>query len=354
MSEDKVGQRGYVMVPAWLLIKQPTGNDVLIYCTLASHGSWNPGIGVYENCKPSIELMVEETGLSRSTIKRCLANLIKFKAIKRTLQYTAEGDPAPSLYRVIFGTVVEPKEDDEDEGVDAGQVGSQEDRPPRKRRSKRGRSTGEPTGSVHPRTDGRSTDEPTVGPPVDRNQEPSDQEPEPRTTGSEDAAHLRRDEVARESDSHPGPDGQITITGEVEEPANLPAKRSPTEVAANSEIMGLARGWLDHRAAWDCPVIANKGGDPLMALRGLISAAKGAGYSDDEIKYGLCYVDRSVPTAREMEAALIQVRRGWRPRPGWRPGDARASAPTQRPSTTDQRVGAAVDLANKYALEEAS
>lgn len=197
---------------------------------------------------------------------------------------------------------------------------------------------------------------PDQGVPVtpDSGREPEVVEPDVLEPASVPASQVRRDDVARESDSPSGDDGQITITGEVE---RLPARRPAAEVEANSSLMGIARDWLDVRAKFGCPLVWGKAGDPMMALRGLVSTARAAGYSDDEIKWALCWADRSVPTAERLEAGLVQVRvHGWRTAPGWRPGDARSgnTAPSQRPSTTDARVNEGLALAEKYRLEEAS
>lgn len=150
----------------------------------------------------------------------------------------------------------------------------------------------------------------------------------------------------------PAGDGQITITGEVE---CLPVRRTSAEVADNNSVMGVARGWLEMRGGFGCPLIFN--GDPLLALRRVVSKALDAGCTENEIKWGLMWSDEAVPNLKRLENGILQVRRGWRPSATWRPGDARnagGNTPAQRASTTDQRVGAAVDLANKYALEEAA
>lgn len=285
------GQRGFSMVPAWLLVKKPKGNDVLIYCTLASHGTWNPGTGVYESCKPSIDLMCEETGLSRSSVKRALDNLLELKAVRRTLQFTDEGDPAPSLYQVIFGQVIEPVE----EGV-----GSQMDRPqapPKKTRSQGGRSTDEPT-SVHGRTEGRSTCEPRVGPQVDRNQEPLNQEP--ITKSSEAASRLRRD--ADEADQA---DGQITIDGQVEPPA------APREITNKDVANEIARVWIGY---WSGPKKNTPigGGAPHVLQAKMTSLVLGFldhGYSREEIGKALNVIGEPViPEQPRLQRALAAGR----------------------------------------------
>lgn len=290
------GQRGFVMVPAWLLLKKPTGNDVLVYCTLGSHGTWNPGAGVYESCKPAIETIADETGLSRSTVKRSINNLLGFNALQRTLQYTPEGDPAPSLYCVIFGQVVEP------DGV-----GSQVTRPPvtrRKSRSKGGRSTGEPT-SVQPRTDPRSTGEPRVGSPVDRNQEPLNQDP--MTHSSVPAAQVRPGQ------HDCGPDGgQITIDGSVEAVSGGPTQEDTA--------FGIANAWIKYRAGNNCPI----GGDRVEhRLKSLVLPFLKTDYTEREIKKALNGLDEGIPSRAALQRALDTIRQNGAPGAGGRPQGGR-------------------------------
>jgi hypothetical protein len=167
------------------------------------------------------------------------------------------------------------------------------------------------------------------------------------------ASQVRRDSVEDEDFSV---EGQILIDGSTE-PSNLPAQRSEPSAAviANQLAMGVGRSWLDMRTQFDCPLVWGKSGDPLMALRRIISAAADAGYSETEIKFALMWADRSVPTMDRLEAGLVQVRRnGWRPASDWRPGEARNGFRPQAPkaSTTDERVNAALALAEKYRLED--
>jgi hypothetical protein len=136
---------------------------------------------------------------------------------------------------------------------------------------------------------------------------------------------------------------------ELPQPARLPARRQDKAPSENDLVMGTGRGWLAKREEFGCPLVWNKSGDPLMALRTLIAPALAAGYSEAEIKWALMWADRSVPTADRLEAGLVQVRRGWRPSTDWKPGDARFSTgAARRPSTTDARVNEALALADKF------
>lgn len=129
------------MVPAWLRLAKPSGNAVLAYVTLASYGTFDTDAGVYEECRPRLSVMMVDSGMSESTLKRALSELLKLGAVERTERWAEDGKTRlPSIYRVIFGSIVGPT------GF-----------------------TGGPTPGV--------TDDPTLGPPVTYNQEPSTQNP---------------------------------------------------------------------------------------------------------------------------------------------------------------------------------
>jgi hypothetical protein len=147
---------GFTMVPVWLLDLKPSGDAILIYCTLARHGTWNPGTGTYEECRPSMTTMVEMTGRSESSIRRAQTELLELGAIERRLRYREDASPLPSVYRVLFGSIVAP-----------GQTLSPVDLPP---------VTGGPTPP--------STGEPTLPPPVTGELEPNTQNQEPKNSSS--------------------------------------------------------------------------------------------------------------------------------------------------------------------------
>lgn len=97
------------MVPDWLRRKRPSGNALLVYVNLGSFGTWNPGTARYDECRPSLDRLVEETGLSKSTVKRAIAELLELGAIERQAQHKNDHTSLPSKYRLIFGEVVEPR-----------------------------------------------------------------------------------------------------------------------------------------------------------------------------------------------------------------------------------------------------
>lgn len=94
------------MVPGWLLAKAPTGNEVLAYCHLASFGTWNPGPGTYEECRPAIATLAERCGMSETNLRRALKGLSdKGALIASGARYDDRGGQLPTVYRVVFGTV---------------------------------------------------------------------------------------------------------------------------------------------------------------------------------------------------------------------------------------------------------
>lgn len=129
------------MVPGWLRAAKPSANAVLVYVTLAAYGCFNTAEGVYEECRPPLALIAEDSGTSESTVKRALAELLRLKAVERTERWAEDGKTRlPSVYRVVFGVI-------------AGPSGS----------------TGGPTPPV--------TGEPRGGSPVTHNPEPPTQSP---------------------------------------------------------------------------------------------------------------------------------------------------------------------------------
>lgn len=96
------------MVPDWLRRKKPSGNAVLAYINLGSRGTFNPGDGTYDECRPAWETLAGDMGVSKSTAKRAVEELVELGAAIRTLRRNEDGTDAPSSYRLIFGNVVEP------------------------------------------------------------------------------------------------------------------------------------------------------------------------------------------------------------------------------------------------------
>lgn len=146
---------GFVMVPDWWRRKRPSGLAVLAYINLGARGTWNPGTGTYDECRPKMKTLAEDMGVSESTAKRACDELVATGAATKSLRYNPDGSPAPSVYRLIFGQLVEPPAAD-NELVEVGSPVNLG-----------GGFTGEPrVGS--PTNPPGSTGEPRVGSPVTR------------------------------------------------------------------------------------------------------------------------------------------------------------------------------------------
>lgn len=100
---------GFVMIPGWLLDLKPSGNAMLAYCQLASFGTWNPGTGAYDECRPALGTLAERAGISESGLRRALRELMdKGAVVAGGARYDARGGQLPTVYRVIFGVVAPP------------------------------------------------------------------------------------------------------------------------------------------------------------------------------------------------------------------------------------------------------
>lgn len=122
---------GFVMVPGWLLARKPSGSDLLVYCNLGSHGTWNPGTGKYDECRPAVPTIAEETGLSENTVRKSIKNLVEIAAIEPGApRYDARGGQLPTVYRVVFGQVAPPPQNLNPPGSESEGGVVQPDTPP--------------------------------------------------------------------------------------------------------------------------------------------------------------------------------------------------------------------------------
>jgi hypothetical protein len=133
--------RGYAMVPAWLAWKQPSPNALLVYVHLALFGTFNPGTATYEQCRPSKKTLAKGdpdrkykgTGLSESTVGRALRELERLGGIVGEPSFDEkDGSQGPTVYRVVFGAVVE-----EVSAPESGQTAGQQDERPAHRQARR-------------------------------------------------------------------------------------------------------------------------------------------------------------------------------------------------------------------------
>jgi hypothetical protein len=136
------------MVPSWFLDRHPSGTALLAYVALASFGTFNPGTGRYEECRPSIPTLAERAGISQSQLRRGLAECVDLGAVESGgARKGSNGSPLPTIYRVVFGNLVAP------DPVEGGTAGG---------------------------TTPGATDDTTLVPPVVPNQEVPTKNPEPR------------------------------------------------------------------------------------------------------------------------------------------------------------------------------
>lgn len=90
------------MVPDWFRAKRPSGSALLAYVNLGSFGTFKPGPGIYDECRPSLPRLAEEMGVSESTARRALAELVDLGAAIRIPRFNKDGSPAPTMYRLVF------------------------------------------------------------------------------------------------------------------------------------------------------------------------------------------------------------------------------------------------------------
>lgn len=101
------------MVPRWLADKRIegkklSGNGILAYVHLALRGTWNPGTGEYEECRPSMKTLSSDMDVAVNTARNAVQELTRFGGVIGSERFDERGNQLPTVYRVIFGRVVEP------------------------------------------------------------------------------------------------------------------------------------------------------------------------------------------------------------------------------------------------------
>lgn len=96
------------MVPTWLINEKPPARALDAYVNLGKRGTWNPGAGTYDECRPSLPTLAEDMGVSESTARRALDWLIAKGAVTKRLRFDETGAPLPSIYRVVLGVLSKP------------------------------------------------------------------------------------------------------------------------------------------------------------------------------------------------------------------------------------------------------
>jgi len=92
----------FVMVPMWLMNRRVSPSALTIYSWLASFGSFNPGTGRYVECRPALATLVAHSGLSESTITRCVKELLAAGALVPRKRYAPDGGSLPTCYELMF------------------------------------------------------------------------------------------------------------------------------------------------------------------------------------------------------------------------------------------------------------
>ncbi len=118
------------MVPEWLRRRKPTGPEILVYVTLGSYGTFNPGAGTYEECRPAVPTIAEETDLSENTVRKALKGLADHGAlVAGAPRYDDRGGQLPTVYRLVFGQLVAPPQNLNPPGSTVEGEGVQKDTP---------------------------------------------------------------------------------------------------------------------------------------------------------------------------------------------------------------------------------
>lgn len=101
---------GFTMFPEWLRAQKPEPAEVVAYLALAAFGTFNPSTGKYDECRPSIPTLADETGLSENTLRKAIRSLLGRGALEAGgKRYDERGGQLPTIYRVVFGVVTPPQ-----------------------------------------------------------------------------------------------------------------------------------------------------------------------------------------------------------------------------------------------------
>ncbi|MCX5070843.1 helix-turn-helix domain-containing protein [Micromonospora lupini] len=339
--------RGFAMVPAWLVWKQPTANALTVYVHLALYGTFNPGTATYEQCRPSKRTLAKGdpkkgypgTGLSESTVGRALRELEALNAIKGEEQYDpATGAQLPTVYRLIFGQVVEET---------AAQTPVSPVTPPPRVTS----DTPSPhvTGDTPPPITSEegahvTGDTPPVS-PVTHNQEPHTKNH--LTQSSDHPADDRRggDGELLDEPIQMSLDGAIPAPRKGTPKKTAKAPKPQREPSTHDVAMGIARDWIAYNARHNTPIAGSQVQHRLASLVKPFLEH----FSEREIKFALNDLrSDGVPSTQAMQRVLNR-RRGVQPqqqnrRPAQAAGtlnvnDAWSDGVTTRPAMAGAATG---------------
>ncbi|MBM0201934.1 hypothetical protein JNW90_01525 [Micromonospora sp. STR1s_5] len=297
--------RGFAMVPAWLVWKQPSANALTVYVHLALYGTFNPGTATYEQCRPSKKTLAKGdpkkgypgTGLSESTVGRALRELEALNAIKGEEQYDpTNGAQLPTVYRLIFGQVVEE--------IAAQTPVSSVTPPPR--------VTGDTPPPFASEEGAHVTGDTPPMSPVTHNQEPHTKNH--LTQSSDHPADDRRggngeilDEPIQMSLDAAIPAPRKAGPKKTSKASGPKAQREPTH---HDVAMGIARDWIRFNAENNTPIA---GSNVQHRLASLVKPFLEADFAEKEIKLALNDLrSDGVPSTQAMQRVLNR-RRGVQP-----------------------------------------
>lgn len=296
----------WAMVPVWVLSKGLTPAELAVYISLRSFADRQG------KAHPKARTIAERALVAIGTARNAIQSLRDKKLLSTEEVRRADGSLAGLTYRL--------------RDIDPTPGYAPEERKPRGVRGKGSRSKGDleatPTPSgADPSTE---TDTPTplgVDPPAPSGVQGSTpsgagvdtkwctQEHTTTTpqvgTPSEPSSKVRLDDDEAST-------AQMTIAGDSE-------PLGPKPPSIHDRTMGIGRWWI---AEWeDRAKMPMLGENLLIKIGKAIKSSLNAGCSDEQVKDALVYVSRGVPTPTLLEAALIQVKRGWKAPDDWVPGD---------------------------------
>lgn len=340
VGDDEVGGEviteigPWAMVPVWVLAKGLKPATLVTYVALRSFADQRGG------AYPRAETIAERAHLAVGTVRNGIQELRAKGLLTTTERRRADGSLAGLVYK-LFDVDPSPNQ-----GAEPRRKGG---KPGPKPGTQNPRSKAGTSSNVPPSTEAAGT--PTNAGGVHQVMQGGAPTNAPKNTPGEHSIGTPSEPASQVRRSDPDvdlPDGQITITGEIEKAPDRQVK------VLHDTAMGIGRDWVGFRKEKGCPVVMRSTGDPIAAVAKLVLPALQAGYTDLEIKNAMVWADTGIPTTQQLETGLGRVRAGWRPGRDWRPGQGRSMAGGHKPSTTDARVGDALALAERFRLEEAS
>lgn len=326
----------WAMVPVWVLTKGLKPATLCTYIALRSFADRAGG------ARPHTDKIAERAGLSVGTVRNSIQELRSKGLIRTSERRRADGSLAGLNYKMFDidptpGVAVQPKRKGGKPGPKPAEqnpssaTGTPTNAPPSTENENAGAGTSGNAGGVHQVMQGGAPSNAPKNTPREHTSKNT----------SDPAAQGRRPGAENDAETDGQPDGQIDlIDGTVK---TTPEDKVKLTVAVSQQI---AREWIEFRALHNCPVVVGGSGNAQAALsKNFTLPSLIAGYTAQEIKFAFMWCDTGIPSKPVFEAGLTQVRSGWRPVHGWKPGDGRdgggiAGQPRQRrggPNTNENR-----------------